>query len=187
MFKTFGIMTKAQRENDRRVVAAYEAIVAAARQPFFYADAGVTDSPLGRFEMISLHMAILLNTGRDGDAERRTFLLELTEEFFRDVDHALRELGIGDTGVPKRMKKLASMFYGRADALRVPLETGDRAKLAGILARNVWPDAPDNHGPGAVALAGYAIEAASALEGQLGTDGLLAGKLVFPVAGKAGA
>lgn len=182
MFKTFGFMTKAQRDNDKRVVSAYECIVAAARQPAFYHDAAVADTPLGRFEMISMHMSLLLNAGRNGNDAQAEFLTEVTEEFFRDVDHALRELGIGDTGVPKRIKKLASMFYGRADAMREALDSGDVAALAETLARNIWPEAQEGHQSGADLLARYCIEAYRQLGPQF-PEAVLAGTIRFPDAG----
>ncbi len=56
------------------------------------------------------------------------------------MDHSLRELGIGDQGVPKRMKKLARMFYGRVAAYGEALDADDPAALAAALTRNIRPD-----------------------------------------------
>ena len=60
--------------------------------------------------------------------------------FITDMDHSLRELGIGDAGVPKRMKKLSKMFYGRAEFYGKALDRGDAGELAAALRRNVRPD-----------------------------------------------
>ena len=64
----------------------------------------------------------------------------LTDEFFLDVDHSLRELGISDMGVPKRIKKLARMFYGRAKSYSDALDAGDHEALAAAIGRNIRPE-----------------------------------------------
>lgn len=128
-------------ENAGRTAALslYEQIVAAARQPAFYAQWNVPDTPLGRFEMISLHMVLFLRRirGEAGDLARIGQIL--TDEFFLDVDHSLRELGISDVGVPKRIKKLARMFFGRAKSYSDALDASQQGELAVALARNVRP------------------------------------------------
>jgi len=166
------------RTSNRDVVdSLYERIVAAARQPAFYSHWNVPDSPLGRFEMLSLHMFLFLHRCRRDEPALREIAQQLTDEFFTDVDHSLRELGIGDMGVPKRMKKLAKMFYGRAQAYGEALDAGDDAALARALARNVMPEATD--WPEAGLLAAYAAEANSALSRQSAAE-IVAGRLEFP-------
>jgi hypothetical protein len=116
----------------RKIVdALYEQIVAAARQPRFYAEWGVPDTPLGRFEMLSLHMFLFLHRARAGNEALSAIAQECVDAFFTDIDHSLRELGIGDMGVPKRMKKLARMFYGRAQSYTEALEANDRPPWRG--------------------------------------------------------
>lgn len=159
--------------------ALYSRIVAAARQPAFYSDWNVPDTPLGRFEMLSLHMFLFLHRLRGEQGAARALAQDLTDDFFTDVDHSLRELGIGDMGVPKRMKKLARMFYGRAAAYGAALDAGDRVAMAGALARNVRPDAAD--WAEASALAAYALAARAALAGQ-SSEAMLAGAIAFPEA-----
>lgn len=72
---------------------------------------------------------------------------DIIDAFFEDIDHSIRELGIGDAGVPKRMKKLAGMFYGRADSYGKAIEKNDIEELKTALVRNLFPenieDAPD--------------------------------------------
>lgn len=82
----------------------------------FYAQFQVPDTPLGRYEMLSLHIFLALHRMRGENRALADLAQEIADEFFKDVDHSLRELGIGDQGVPKRMKKLARMFYGRVAA-----------------------------------------------------------------------
>lgn len=179
MFKS--LLGLGRRPNREVTDALYEAIVASARRPRFYAAWQVPDTPLGRFEMLSLHMFLFLERAR-GSAALADPAQDLTDEFFRDVEHSLRELGIGDLGVPKRMKKLAKMFYGRAEAYRAALAAGDRSALAAALARNIVPERAD--WPHATDLAAYVERAAAHLAAQ-GEDALLAGRLVFADAGEA--
>ncbi|HWK14319.1 MAG TPA: ubiquinol-cytochrome C chaperone family protein [Rhizobiaceae bacterium] len=135
--RLFGL---AARRDTAVIDALYGEIVAAARQPAFYADLDVPDTPLGRFEMLSLHVFMFLHRVRGEAAPLPDIAQELVDEFFKDVDHSIRELGISDTGVPKRMKKLSRMFYGRVASYGEALDANDGAALAAALARNVRPD-----------------------------------------------
>lgn len=179
MFKS--ILSFGKRPNQAITDALYGKIVAAARQRRFYSAWGVPDTPLGRFEMLSVHMFLFLERARGGTAAFADVAQELTDEFFKDVEHSLRELGIGDLSVPKRMKKLARMFYGRADAYRTAIEAQDHRALATALARNVRPDEAD--WPHADALAAYIAAATRQLSAQ-DEVGILAGRLAFPAAGE---
>ena len=134
----------------------YGVIVAAARQEVFYSHWQVPDTPLGQFEMLSLHMFLFQHRMRDIAGGPRELSQLLIDDFFLDVDHSLRELGIGDIGSTKRMKKLARMFYGRTASYAAAIEAGDRAVLAAALARNVRPGV--EHWP-TDALADYVVNA----------------------------
>ncbi len=87
----------------------------------------------------------------------RDIAQDVTDTFFLDLDHSLRELGIGDLGVPKRMKKLARMFYGRTASYADALEKQDRVAMAEALRRNMRPESET--WPEAGALADYAFDA----------------------------
>lgn len=152
-----------------------------ARQPAFYSDWDVPDTPLGRYEMLSLAMFLFLHRIKGQGRAADSLGQELADAFFLDVDHSLRELGIGDMGVPKRMKKLARMFYGRVNSYEAAIDAADEVQLAAALARNVRPDI--GSWPQAGSLATYAMAVSAALAAQP-TDALLAGKIVFPVAGE---
>lgn len=172
------------RENNREITGAlYAAIVAAARQQHFYSAWNVSDTPLGRFEMMSLHMILAMRRLMHGAQAERDIAQELTDMFFTEVDHSLRELGIGDVGVPKRMKKLAKMFYGRAASYGVALDAGDEPALAAAFARNVVPEQPD--WPFGRALARYALQAEAMLCAEAEVE-VLAGRLRFPAADSVG-
>ena len=146
------------------VLASYETIVAAARQPMYFAQWGVPDTALGRFESLSLHMILFLRRTKDATPALKGLGQEVVEEFFKDVDHSLRELGIGDAGVPKRMKKLARMFYGRAESYDDAIAANDSALLAEALNRNIRPG--DDRWDGALLFANHALAIWRALEGQ---------------------
>jgi len=154
----------------------YEQIVASARQPEFFAEMGVPDTPLGRFEILSVHMILFLRRVR-GVKELESFAQQITDEFFLDIDHALRELGIGDVGVPKRIKKLARMFYGRVASYGQALDSGDFAALREALARNIMPDTTG--WKGGDRLCAYMHDAALHLASQP-HDELAKGMLSFP-------
>lgn len=168
------------RRRDRRAIvdALYGEIVAAARRPGLYSDWHVPDTPLGRFEMMSLHFFLVLHRLRGEDGALREIAQELTDHFFLEVDHSLRELGIGDMGVPKRMKKLARMFYGRLAAYGEAVDRSDVAALAAALKRNIAPDRPLWNE--AEELASYVIDAHGVLAETAGED-LAAGGLRFPL------
>lgn len=172
------------RERNNRSItnALYAEIVAAARQPFFYSDWDAPDTPLGRFEMLALHMFLFQHRMRDESGVSREIAQILIDEFFAEVEHSLRDLGIGDMGVPKRMKKLARMYYGRTASYADALERDDRPALAEALKRNIRPDSES--WPQVDALAGYVIEADKALAAQ-DSEVIQAGTIRFPVAGAA--
>ncbi len=176
----FNRLFRRDRASNRAITEAlYLKIVAAARQPVFYSDWGVPDTPLGRYEMMSLHMVLALRRMRADEAALRDVAQEVTDHFFLEVDHSLRELGVGDMGVPKRMKRLAKMHYGRAAAYNAALDAEDIPALAGALARNIWPKETGDARP--AALARYALSAAAALAQQPATD-IQSGELAFPTA-----
>ena len=172
ILRLFGLGIKS---NSKIVDALYEAIVAAARQPFFYSEFGVADTPLGRFEVLSAHMALILRVSRKADQRVKDTVQVLNEEFFKDVDHSLRELGIGDAGVPRRMKKLISMFYGRVDAYVSALDSSDQPALMAALERNMTPDGKLRDAKG---FAEYLTGAAKRIESQIPEE-FLKGKLNF--------
>jgi cytochrome b pre-mRNA-processing protein 3 len=159
--KLFGRSENAGRT---AAISLYEQIVAAARQPAFYAQWNVPDTPIGRFEMVSVHMLLFLRRIRGEAGDLAMIGQILTDEFFLDVDHSLRELGISDVGVPKRIKKLARMFYGRAKSYSDALDSGDQTELAAAIARNVRPGVAD--WADSAALADYMQRAGQHLAGQ---------------------
>jgi cytochrome b pre-mRNA-processing protein 3 len=166
---------------DASIAALYGAIVAQARNPGFYLDYGVPDTPEGRFDMIVLHVALVcrrLGRAQGPDqAAARSVSQAVFDMFCRDMDHNLREMGVSDLGVPKTMQKLGEAFYGRLDAYDRALAAAGDEDLAAALRRNVLGEgAPATATP---ALAAYVRAVADRLEGTAIAD-LGQGKFGFP-------
>ncbi len=129
------ILSRTQKPNPVRTV--YEAIVAQARREGLYSELAVPDTLDGRFDMIILHNDAVMCHMQAGEEADQLFARELIEELFRDMDRSLREMGVGDMGVGKRVKKMASVYYGRASAYQIARAEGEQA-LAAALLRNVF-------------------------------------------------
>ena len=166
-----------RRKSDGQAFALYGAIVAQARQPAFYARMSVPDSVEGRFDMIVLHMVLIFHRLKDEGpvvAEEAQILFDL---FMSDMDRSLREMGVGDLTVPKKMKKIGAAFYGRTAAYDAALADPDPAALAAAVGRNIIETDPDH--PRAQALGAYVRRAAAALA-ALPFAAIARGELTFP-------
>jgi cytochrome b pre-mRNA-processing protein 3 len=157
------------------VYAVYSAIVAQSRQPLFYAEWSVPDTVTGRFDMISLHLALLFRRLRGGEQGQRDFAQAVFDFFFKDMDRQLREMGVTDIGVPKKIQKMGNIFYGLLAAMDQALDAGDRDALAGVLTRNIYEEAGSE---GAGHLADYVVALDAALAAQP-AEAIRAGKLTF--------
>jgi cytochrome b pre-mRNA-processing protein 3 len=146
----FGFFGK-KNNNQAIVERQYQALTSAARMPDFYERLNVPDTVMGRFEMLSVVMILFFRRTRASATSGQEIAQEIVDAFFEDIDHSIRELGIGDNSVPKRMKKLAGMFYGRLEAYSNAMDASDPTALAAALSRNVHPKAAD-----AVDMAGLA-------------------------------
>jgi cytochrome b pre-mRNA-processing protein 3 len=170
-----------RRLHNRNIHALYGMIVAQARSRAFYADYGVPDTVEGRFELIVLHLVLLLRrlartdqTGGRGNGLGQ----QLFDVFCRDLDDNLREMGVGDTAVPRKMRQFGEAFYGRQTAYTTALNAEHEGALEKTLARNIFGIvAVDGR---AERLAHYARAAARRLEAEEEKDILAAGKAVFP-------
>jgi cytochrome b pre-mRNA-processing protein 3 len=117
------------------IEAIYGMIVAQAREPLFYAGLGVPDTVNGRFDMVLLHLWMVLRRLRPM-AAGAALAQALFDRFCADMDANLREMGVGDLTVPKRMQKFGEAFYGRTAAYDLALEQGAEP-LAEALCKNV--------------------------------------------------
>lgn len=118
--------------------------------------------------MVVLHLVLVTERLRAADGAISPAAQALFDFFLLDMDRSLREMGVGDLSVPKRMKKIGQAVYGRFDAYRPALAAGDAAKLAEALDRNVFPDAPEPDAAGL--LARYTLDAAQRLASQPTSD-----------------
>ncbi|MGI9438358.1 MAG: ubiquinol-cytochrome C chaperone family protein [Parvibaculales bacterium] len=167
---------------------AYTAIMAQARKPDHYGAGGVPDSFDGRFDMLAAHVHLVLRRLRSAGVARDDIGQALFDIFFRDMDQAMREAGVGDLGVGKRIRKMAEAYYGRAAAYDEALgkeapatQNADMvAALSAVLTRNFYPDSADDVGVAddakMQALSAYLLALESDLA-QVSVDEILAGQL----------
>ena len=148
-------------------------IVAAARDPVLFTEYGIEDSLEGRFEAVTLHAVLVLRRLSRMDPPAPDIAQDLTDAIFRSFETALREMGVGDISVPKRMKTIAGAFLGRAAAYDMALR-GRAPALEAALARNVY-DGRKNPGR----LARYVATANEALA-EASLEAFTLGPVPFP-------
>ncbi len=158
--------------------ALYLAAVAQARQQALYRDLCAPDTNEGRFELYTLHTILLMRRlKRQGEAAAETSQA-VFDAYLRGLDDGLREMGVGDLSVGKKMRKLGEAAYGRVvgfdEALGV--YTQHPEPLIALIRRTVYRDA---EAPLAPAMAAYIIRAAESLAVQP-LEPLLAGEVSWP-------
>lgn len=139
----------------------YAAAAKQARSEPLYAALGAPDTVEGRFELLTLHVILLIDrlheTTEAGSAARQT----LFDVYVSNLDGALREMGVGDLAVGKRMRKLGEAFYGRASAYAEAFQAlPETAALEAVITRTVFEDAADAQPTG---LAAYIARCRAAL------------------------
>ena len=168
-----------RREAARRL---YTVAVRQARQPILYTEGGVADTLDGRFDLIVLHVVTLMRRLRQCEEAGRHMSQALFDVMFDDMDQSLREMGVGDLRVGKRVKQMARAFYGRAKAYDQAFEQAPGAErrraIAEALERNVFNNEPP---PAArlLALAAYVETLLDALDRQ-SPAALLGGEVALP-------
>ena len=154
-------------------VAVYTPIVAQSRHPLPFLEWGIADTATGRFDLLSLHMALVLHRLRR-EPQAKRFAQALFDLFFRDMDRSLREMGVGDLSVPRRVARMTEIFYGLLASVGEALDRSDANALTAALSRNVYETEPN----AAAALAAYCQRQAAALAAQ-SADDIVAGRLEF--------
>jgi cytochrome b pre-mRNA-processing protein 3 len=135
MLWPFNHFRKPHAPSRRTIEAIYGMIVTQAREPLFYRDFAVPDTVNGRFDMLVLHLWMVLRRLKPiagGTAVSQA----LFDRFCDDMDANLREMGVGDLTVPKRMQAFGEAFYGRIAAYDLAQEAGQEP-LAQALCRNI--------------------------------------------------
>lgn len=171
IFSLFG------RRFDTASYAVYAAIVAQARQPAFYLQGGVPDTVEGRFDMIVLHASLLFRRLKGEGPKTLESAQQVLDLFFKDMDRSIREMGVSDVSVPRKMKKIGAAYNGRYKVYDTALGADNREAFAAALVRNVYLNEPDPIG--LAALVDYGFAAGPVLSSQ-GSDMLLAGQIVWP-------
>ena len=149
--------------------AVYAKIVAATRQPYFYADLEVPDTIDGRFDLLVLHLALVVARLKGEDDNLRQQLIDV---FCSDMDDNIRELGAGDLGVSKKVRRMAEAFQGRYVAYGACVEP---ATMMAALERNVYAGRTNSN---VAKLAEYVLSSRKRLSEQ-STETIIAGKFVF--------
>lgn len=173
MFGLFGKRDARQAPVD----ALFARIAEASRQPALYLGGGIPDSFEGRFESLTLHVFLVLRRLRELPAPAADLAQDLVDACFAYLELGFRNAGISDIAVPKRMKKIGQMFYGRVRAYETALETGAPQDLIEALRRNASP--AEDGSQGAPLLAAYADRAQAHLAG-LDLNAILNADLLFP-------
>ena len=130
---------------DATVEALYGAVVAQARRPEFYLQGGVPDTLDGRFDLMTLEAFLVFDTLEGRGAEQRALAQQTCDAMFAAFDDAVRSLGVGDMGVPRKMKAMGTAYLGRVEAYRGALEK-DEATLRDALFRNLYRGAEPPEG-----------------------------------------
>jgi len=163
---------------EEKAHALYAAAINQARQEFLFKDFGVPDTIDGRFDMISLHMFLILRRLK-AETDRTAELSQcLFDTMFADMDRSLREMGAGDLGVGRRVKAMATAFYGRLSAYEKAMASNDAAALAEAILRNIFRE-DKAKSKDSKRIANYTNWVADALL-TFSIDDLLDGHLTFP-------
>lgn len=116
----------------------YASAAVQARDPAFYQGGGVPDTPEGRFELYSLHVVLILHRLKEQGSQAAETAQAVYEAYRLNLDDALRELGVGDLSVGKKLRKLFEAFYGRIRSYDAALGPPvDRPALEALIARTV--------------------------------------------------
>ncbi len=165
-----------RKPHERAGFALYTTAVRAARDPYYYTELAVPDTMDGRFDMIGLYTFLLLDRLHREAETGKALAQAVFDAMFLDMDHTLRELGIGDITVGRKNKAMWEALNGRRQAYEDAVAADDEAALAAALGRNVWRGSPPAAAPELLAksmLAQHRHLAAQSLES------LVAGRVDF--------
>lgn len=150
MFGWFG-----KTKTDAQAVKRWRDLVTGmAREPEPYLRGWIPDTIYGRFHMVALVATLAMRRFREHGREGQALSKAFSEMLFSDFDHSLREHGVGDSSIARRIRKMGEEFYGLATAVDEALEQGGPDKhLAEVIRRNIQPDAEK-----ALPLANYVLD-----------------------------
>jgi cytochrome b pre-mRNA-processing protein 3 len=152
----------------------YTQVVEQARTPFLYLDLQCPDTIEGRFEVYTLHLMLVLERLRGQGPQAAEVSQALFDVYLKRLDDALREMGVGDLSVGKKMRKLGEAFYGRLKTFIAAAEAlPDREPLIALIRRTVYEGVEAAHAP---ELADYLLRQREALAAGV-TEKLIAGEV----------
>ncbi len=161
----------------------YDSIVAQSRNPGFYLHCSVPDTLSGRFDMLVIHMFIVLQILKIGGREGQLLAQEIVEAFIREMDTMVRDLGVSDRNVPKEVRKIAQLFYGQLLAYSTTMQRNDIPGLA----EEIWKsfqsaEASVEQQVAADDLAQYIVQSIKNIQ-EMPLNMLLQGNIRFPEIG----
>jgi len=116
----------------------YATVVAQARNEAFFLECEVPDTVDGRFDLVLLHAFLLFHRLKSDHDATKELGQEVFDLMFENLDQNLREMGVGDMGIGRRIKGMAQAFYGRVQSYEDALEAADERKLEEALRRNLF-------------------------------------------------
>jgi len=176
------VLRRLFKRKDEGVAAAAEAlnrqIVEAARRPVLFTEYAVPDTLDGRYEMVCLHAHLVLRRLKAEHAATADLAQALFDRMFLELDQGLREAGVGDLGVARRIKQMATGFYGRIAAYDSGLDDAAPGLLEEALRRNAYGTVA----PAETAVAGLAqlVRQTDAVLAGQGLSEITAGRVTFP-------
>jgi cytochrome b pre-mRNA-processing protein 3 len=171
-------LLKRWRDRHQKARSLYGSIVTQSRWRGFYAQWGVPDSPEGRFEMLALHLVLLLYRLEREGQPGRALAQALTEAFAVDLDDNLREMSVGDLAVPRHVKRAVAALHDRHGAYATALAAEDDGRLAAVLQARL-AGAGASQGLDVRDICTYMRRAGHGLD-LLPSDEVLAGRIAWP-------
>ena len=120
----------------------YAAVTSQARQIIFFHDYQVPDTPQGRFEMLALHLSLMLRRLKFLRAEEiedfRDHSQKLCNWVVADIEESLRAMPVSELKITRHLKNYMEGFYGRLIAYDKALELEDKVVLEQAIRRNIY-------------------------------------------------
>lgn len=154
----------------------YDRVVEQARSPRLYSEFGAPDTTEGRFEIYSLHVYLLLERLKEQGPQAAETAQALLDTYLSALDNTLREMGLGDVGVGRQVRKLGEAFYGRVRSYEVGMAAlPDTGELQAMLVRTAYAGVASASAP---RLADYIVRQRQALAG-VPLENLFEGKVTW--------
>lgn len=169
---------KKQKPYEQEARALYASAMEASRNPEFYTHLEVPDTMDGRFDLLLLHIFFILNRILSDQSEEDPLAQAIFDVCFEDMDQALRECGIGDTGIGRHMKRMMLAFNGRMHAYDAALKSGDKTALKDALRRNLYGTCDDVREDALEAVSAYVTGSVQSLTRQ-SLDSIRSGQVIF--------